>query len=43
MSSIPDIVERVQPSVVTVLTGSGSGSGVVYDPDGTVLTNEHVV
>jgi serine protease DegQ len=40
--TIPQIVDEVQPSVVTVLTGSGSGSGVIYD-DGTVITNEHVV
>jgi serine protease DegQ len=42
-ADIPDIVDRVQPSVVTVLTDSGSGSGVVYDDEGTVITNEHVV
>lgn len=41
--TIPQIVDEVQPSVVTVLTGSGSGSGVIYDDDGTVITNEHVV
>ena len=41
--TIPQIVDEVQPSVVTVLTGSGSGSGVIYDDDGTVVTNEHVV
>ncbi len=41
--NIPDIVDAVQPSVVTVLTQAGSGSGVIYDDDGTVITNEHVV
>lgn len=41
--SIPDVVDKVQPSVVTVLTPTGGGSGVVYDDDGTVITNEHVV
>ncbi len=41
--TIPDIVDAVQPSVVTVLTETGSGSGVIYDEDGTVITNEHVV
>jgi serine protease Do len=37
-----DIVERVEPSVVTVRTGAGLGSGVVFRPD-VVLTNQHVV
>jgi S1-C subfamily serine protease len=41
--SIPDIVRTVQPSVVTIFTASGLGSGVVYDGDGLLLTNEHVV
>jgi S1-C subfamily serine protease len=40
---IPEIVERVQPSVVTVLTDVGQGSGVVFDEDGTVVTNNHVI
>ncbi|HZA08876.1 S1C family serine protease [Mycobacterium sp.] len=37
-----DIVERLSPSVVTVQTDSGLGSGVVLRPD-IVVTNEHVV
>jgi S1-C subfamily serine protease len=41
--SIPDLVARIEPSVVTIVTGEGLGSGVVYKPDGTVLTNAHVV
>ena len=40
--SLPDVVERLSPSVVTVRTAAGSGSGVVYRPD-VVVTNEHVV
>ncbi len=40
---IPDVVAEVAPSVVAVLTPSGEGSGVVWDVDGTILTNAHVV
>ena len=39
---VPEIVQRVQPSVVTVITDRGEGSGVVYRP-GTIVTNHHVV
>jgi S1-C subfamily serine protease len=42
--SLPDLVARVEPSVVTVLVGKqGLGSGVVYRDGGLVLTNQHVV
>jgi serine protease DegQ len=45
---IPDIVERVQPSVVSVLVrtpdGSSEGSGVVWNADlGQIIINNHVV
>ena len=45
---IPDVVEKVQPSIVTVLAqreggNRGVGSGVIYRRDGTILTNNHVV
>ena len=42
-ADIPDIVEEVEPSVVTVLSDSGLGSGVVYAEDGIIVTNAHVV
>jgi S1-C subfamily serine protease len=42
-ADIPTIVENVQPSVVTILTDSGVGSGVVFAAEGLILTNEHVV
>jgi serine protease DegQ len=43
LSDIPDLVDEVQPSVVAVVTDGGEGSGVIYDDDGTIVTNNHVV
>jgi S1-C subfamily serine protease len=46
-SEVAEIVERVLPSVVnvkvTTANGEGEGSGVIIDPDGVILTNNHVV
>jgi S1-C subfamily serine protease len=36
-------VETVGPAVVRVEAGRGSGSGVVFTPDGLILTNNHVI
>jgi serine protease DegQ len=40
---IPEVVRELQPSIVAILAGAGEGSGVVYDADGVVVTNNHVV
>jgi S1-C subfamily serine protease len=41
--ALPDLVARIEPSVVTIVTPDGLGSGVVYKADGTIVTNDHVV
>jgi serine protease DegQ len=47
LESIPDVISSVQPSVVTILVsgtrGQGSGSGVIWDDEGRIVTNHHVV
>ena len=42
-SSLADLVEGIQPSVVQVIAGTSSGSGFIIDAEGTVITNEHVI
>ncbi len=38
-----NVVSQVLPSVVQISTSQGSGSGVVYDSKGDIVTNAHVV
>jgi serine protease Do len=50
-SAVIEAVDRVAPAVVTVNTSgggllgaaTGTGSGLIYDPGGWILTNRHVV
>ncbi len=51
-SAVTDAVDRVSPAVVTItprmsssgfISAEGTGSGVIYDQDGWVITNRHVV
>ena len=50
-SAVIEAVDRVAPAVVTINTSgggligsaTGTGSGVIYDPAGWILTNRHVV
>ena len=43
LAQVPGLVRDVEPSVVTIFTRGGLGSGVVYRADGVIITNEHVV
>jgi putative serine protease PepD len=42
-SSLANVAATVQPEVVSILTGSAEGSGVVLTTSGYILTNNHVV
>ena len=37
------VIKRVSPSVVEIQTDAGLGSGVIYDANGDIVTNAHVV
>ena len=37
------VVKETQPQVVQIQTDSGLGSGVIYDTNGNIVTNAHVV
>lgn len=42
-SQYEQVVEDVLPSVVQITTNDSTGSGVVFDTSGDVVTNEHVI
>lgn len=42
-NDLANVAAAVQPSVVSIRAGSGEGSGVVYDDQGNIVTNNHVV
>jgi putative serine protease PepD len=42
-SQFVQVVKQVGPSVVLVRTSQGLGSGIVYDNQGDIVTNNHVV
>ena len=42
-SNIPDVARRVAPSIVTIQTSEGLGSGVIWSADGEIATDAHVV
>jgi S1-C subfamily serine protease len=42
-SSFVSTVQNVLPSVVEIETSAGLGSGVVFDSNGDIVTNDHVV
>lgn len=43
LPAVPGIVSELEPSVVTIRTESGLGSGIVYKADGTIVTSAHVI
>ena len=43
INDIPTILATVEPSIVTITSDQGSGSGIIIGPGGQVVTNYHVI
>jgi S1-C subfamily serine protease len=43
LDQLPTIVSQLTPSVVEIRTDQGLGSGVIWDSNGHIVTNNHVV
>lgn len=43
MQELPDLLDKVIPSVVQILTPTGQGTGFVLNENGLIITNKHVV
>jgi putative serine protease PepD len=41
--SLVNVFKHVSPSVIQITTSGGLGSGIVFDSDGHIVTNNHVV
>jgi S1-C subfamily serine protease len=41
--AVVGVAEKLRPAVVNLRVGRGGGSGVLFSPDGLLLTNHHVV
>jgi putative serine protease PepD len=42
-SQMVAVIKQVGPSIVEIQTASGLGSGIIYDSNGNIVTNAHVV
>ena len=40
---VANVAETIAPAVVRIDTATGTGSGIIYDTNGSVVTNAHVV